>query len=47
MNQVAEKPNGNDELTPLGRAELNYICRQVKQLVKDVKNYLKLLEKFL
>ena len=41
MNQVAKKRNSNEELNPLERAQLNYTCEQVKQLAKDIKNYLK------
>jgi hypothetical protein len=41
INQIAKKLNGNDELNPVKRAQLNYPCLQVKQLAKDMKNYLK------
>lgn len=41
MNQIAHKRNCNDELTEVERAELNALSQQVKQLVDDIKSYLK------
>jgi peptidoglycan hydrolase CwlO-like protein len=41
LNQVAKKRNSFDELNALERAELQYLSGQVKQLAKDIKDYLK------
>lgn len=40
MNQVAKKRNSGEELNAIERAELNVTAEQIKQLAKDVKNYL-------
>ena len=40
INQVAKKRNSLDELNAIERAELNYLSGQIKQLAKDIKNYL-------
>ena len=40
MNQVAKKRNSLDELNAIERAELNQLSGQIKQLAKDIKNYL-------
>jgi hypothetical protein len=40
LNQIAKKRNSFDELNALERAELQHLSGQVKQLVKDIKNYL-------
>ncbi|MEP7232106.1 MAG: mobilization protein [Ginsengibacter sp.] len=40
INQVAKKRNSFDELNAIERAELNQLSEQVKQLAKDIKNYL-------
>ena len=41
MNQIAHKRNCNDELNAAEREELNALSQQVKQLVNDIKSYLK------
>jgi len=40
INQVAKKRNSFDELNAIERAELNQLSVQIKQLAKDIKNYL-------
>jgi hypothetical protein len=39
VNQIAKKRNGFDELNAIERAELQFIVGQLKQFVKDFKNY--------
>ena len=41
LNQVAKKRNSLDELNAIERAELQQLSLQVKELAKDIKNYLK------
>ncbi len=40
INQVAKKRNSLDELNAIERAELNQLSERIKQLAKDIKNYL-------
>jgi hypothetical protein len=40
LNQIAKKRNGVDELNALERAALQHVVLQIKQFVKDCKNYL-------
>ena len=39
LNQIAKKRNSFDELNALERAELQSAVEQIKQFVKDFKNY--------
>jgi hypothetical protein len=39
VNQIAKKRNSFDELNAMERAELQFIVAQLKQFVKDFKNY--------
>ena len=41
LNQIAKKRNGFEELNALERAGLQYLSRQLIQLVMDIKNYIK------
>jgi len=41
MNQVAKKRNSNEELNALERATLQLEVGRIKQLAKDIKDYLK------
>jgi hypothetical protein len=41
VNQIAKKRNSFDELSPIERAELQWIVGQLKQFVNDFKNYFK------
>ena len=40
LNQIAKKRNSFEELNALERAELQYLSGQLKQLAKEIKNYL-------
>jgi hypothetical protein len=39
VNQIAKKRNSFDELNPIERAELQWVVGQLKQFIKDFKNY--------
>ncbi len=39
INQIAKKRNSFDELNAIERAELNFLAGQLKQFIKDFKNY--------
>lgn len=39
LNQIAKKRNSQDELNALERAELQYAVTQLKQFIKDCKQY--------
>jgi hypothetical protein len=39
VNQIAKKRNSFDELGPLERADLKWIADQLRQFIKDLKNY--------
>jgi hypothetical protein len=39
VNQIAKKRNSFDELSPLERADLKWIADQLRQFIKDFKNY--------
>jgi hypothetical protein len=39
VNQIAKKRNSFDELGPVERAELQWIVEQLRQFIKDFKNY--------
>jgi hypothetical protein len=39
INQIARKRNSFDELNAIERAELQWIVGQLKQFIKDVRNY--------
>jgi len=40
LNQIAKKRNGNDELSPLERAELKVQSGQLKDIAVQIKSYL-------
>jgi hypothetical protein len=41
LNQIAKKRNGIEELNALERAELQIRSRELKQLARDIKSYLR------